>query len=67
MGRVVFCDRSRSKKPGTQEVLSEYWQRLFYFAQKGCGSSFTGDIKNLPGCDPGQSALGEPALAEGSD
>lgn len=32
-------------------------------SQKECGASFSADIKNLPGFDPLQLDLGEPALA----
>lgn len=30
-------------------------------AKSGWGISFSGNIQNLPGCDPVQPALGEPA------
>ena len=58
----------------TQEVPSEQEEELLYFegdralekaAQSGCGFSFSGDIRNLPGRGPVQPALGDSALAEG--
>lgn len=36
-------------------------------AQRGCGVSFSGDTENLPGHNPVQPVLGEPALAQGLD
>jgi len=36
-------------------------------AERVCGFSFSGDIKNLPACSPVQPALGEPALSGGLD
>ena len=36
-------------------------------AQGGCGVSFSGDIQDLPGQDPVQPAVGDPASARGLD
>lgn len=41
-------------------------QRLEQAAQRRCGLSFSG-TQNVPGHDPIQPALGEPALPEGLD
>ena len=35
----------------------------FKIAQRSCEVSLFGDLQKLPGCGPGQSALGVPALA----
>ena len=34
---------------------------LAQVAQRGCGVYILGDTQKLPGCDPGQPALGGPA------
>ena len=61
-------------KTETQEVPSEYEEELPYLegdralaqaAQRCCGVFFSGDIQKLPGRDPVQPALGDPALAGG--
>ena len=61
-------------KTEAQAVPSEHEEELLYSegdkslekaAQRGCGVSFSGDIKNPPGRSPVPSALGEPALAVG--
>jgi len=36
-------------------------------AQGGCGVSFSGDIQDLPVCNPVQPAVGDPASAVGLD
>ncbi|GAB0189195.1 hypothetical protein GRJ2_001384800 [Grus japonensis] len=68
---VVPSDRTRGNGHKLElEVPPEYEEKLLYFeddraleqvAQRGCGVSFSGDTRNLPGCDPVKPALGDPA------
>ena len=59
-----------------QEVPSEHEEELLpsegdgaleQAAQGGCGVSFSGDVQDLPGQDPVQPAVGDPASAGGLD
>lgn len=48
-------------KPEPTDQDSKLKPKLSKAAKSGCRVSFSGDIKNLPGCDPVQPTLGEPA------
>ena len=51
---------------GTQEIPYRHEEKLYcgdekaleQAAQTVCGGSFHGDIQNVPGCFPGQPAIG---------
>lgn len=46
--RLLFCEGDRA---------------LEQVAQRGCGVTLPGDTQNVPGCDPTQPAIEEPAIA----
>lgn len=50
-------------KPESIDKDSKLKPKLSTAAKNGCEVSFSGDIWNLPGCDPVQPDLGEPAWA----
>jgi len=65
-------DKEQRARTEAEEAPSEHEEELLCFegdgaleqaAQGGCGVSFSGHIKNLPGQGPVQPALGDPALA----
>ncbi|GAB0180636.1 hypothetical protein GRJ2_000528900 [Grus japonensis] len=74
---MVPSDRTRGNGHKlTQEVPSQYEEKTLHCedgqaledaALRGCGVSFSGDIQNLPGCNPVPPAVGDPALAGGLD
>jgi len=80
-GQALFSGGQRQDKgqwaqTEAQEVLSEHKEEflpsegdgaLEQAAQGGCGVSLSGDIQDLPGGDPVQPAVGDPASAGGLD
>jgi len=65
-------DKERWAQTEAQEVPSEHEEELLpsegdgaleQAAQRGCGVCFSGDIRDLPGQDSVQPAVGDPALA----
>jgi len=69
-------DKGQWAQTETQEVPSEHEEELLpsegdgaleQASQGGCEVSFSGDIQDLPGQDPVQPAVGDPASAEGLD
>lgn len=64
-------DKEQRVQTGTQEVPSKYEENLCFgvdttleeAARTGFGVSFSGNTKILSGCDPVQSAPGEPVVA----
>jgi len=57
--------RGESDLPTQSQVHSD--GALEQVAQRGCGSYYSGDIQDLPGCGPVQPAVGDPASAGGLD
>jgi len=80
-GQTLFSgaqqqDKGQRAQTEAEEVPSEHEGERLYSegdkaleqtAQRDCGVSFSGDIKDLPGQGPVRPALGEPALAGGLD
>jgi len=80
-GQTLFSgaqqqDKGQQAQTEAEEVPPEHEEELLpsegnraleQVAQGGCGFSFSGDIKDLPGRGPVQPALGHPALARGLD
>ena len=76
-GQTLFCGAQRQHaQTETYEVPSEHDKELLHsegdgaleqVAQRGCEVSFSGDIQNLPGQDPVQPAVCDPASAGGLD
>ena len=76
-GQTLFSgaqwqDKGQWAQTEAQEVPSEHEEELLpsegggaleSVAQKGCGVSFSGDIKDLPERRPVQPAVGDPASA----
>jgi len=58
----VPSDRTRGNRHKLKHSKFQLNTRKNFFAQRGCGFSFSGDIQNPPGQGPVQSALGDPAL-----
>lgn len=77
MGQALYSgaqqqDKGQQAQTEKQEIPSENEKSLLSFeddralelaAQRGCGVSFSGDIKTPSGHDPVQLAVGDPALA----
>lgn len=56
----------RSTWPQGKKLLSfEGARAMGQASQRGCGISLSGQIQSLPGCDPWQPTLDDPALAGG--
>ena len=75
-GPLRSMDKGQWAQSEAQEVPSEHEEELLpsegdgalaQAAQGGCGVSFSGDIPALPGQDPVQPAVGDPASAGGLD
>ena len=80
-GQTLFSgaqrqDKGQRAQTESQEVPSEHEEEplpsegdgaLEQAAQGGCGVSFSGGIQALPGQDPVQPAVGDPASAGGLD
>ena len=80
-GQTVFSgaqrqDKGQRAQTEAEEVPSEHEEELLpsegdralaQAAQRGCGVSLSGDIKDSPGQGPVQPAVGDPALAGGLD
>ncbi|TRZ13584.1 hypothetical protein HGM15179_013523 [Zosterops borbonicus] len=61
-------DKGQRAQTETQEAPYEYKEKLLEEAVQRCyGVTLFGDIQNLPGLNPVQSALGKPALSERFD